>query len=101
MPVKLLFRAFSKIYTRTGDKGTTFLNVQTGRIPKSSKIFDLLGDTDELSSSLSVAKEHCKGIGNVPETITIIQHRLQDINSILALSSPSSNPIVENLPTKR
>lgn len=73
-----------KIYTKTGDKGTTFLNSQTGRLPKSLQIFNVLGDTDELSSYLSVAKEHCKGIPNVYDTIAVIQHRLQDINSLLA-----------------
>ncbi len=76
-----------KIYTKTGDKATTYLNTQTGRLPKSSQVFGVLGDTDELSSSLSIAKEYCKDIPNVSDTITSIQHRLQDINSLLVVAT--------------
>jgi hypothetical protein len=55
--LKIIMRRFirsfsSKIYTRTGDNGTSFINTETGRLPKYSLIFQILGDTDELSSSI-------------------------------------------------
>ena len=79
-------RSFStfKIYTRTGDRGTTFLNSETGRLPKYSKILHVIGEIDELSCSISVAKEHCGGIGRMVDGLTDAQYRLQDINSLLA-----------------
>lgn len=54
-----VFRSFSKIYTKTGDKGTSFLNAQTGRLPKYSLVFKVLGDIDELASSLRLV---CKSL---------------------------------------
>ena len=50
--ISLKNRRFVKIYTRAGDQGTTFLNSETGRLPKQAPIFHALGDIDELSSSL-------------------------------------------------
>lgn len=89
-------RRFFTIYTRTGDQGTTFLNTQTGRLPKFSQIFQVLGDTDELSTSLSIAKEHCRDFKDVSDKITVIQHRLQDINSLLAVS-PDNFKVIESV----
>jgi cob(I)alamin adenosyltransferase len=47
------FSSKIKIYTRTGDKGTTSLIGGT-RKPKNDEIFELLGDIDELNSYLGV-----------------------------------------------
>lgn len=46
------YRRF-KIYTKTGDKGTTSL-IGGKRCPKTDEIFSLLGDIDELNSYLGV-----------------------------------------------
>lgn len=46
-----------KVYTKTGDKGTTTLyNMQ--RISKTSDYFDALGNTDEVNSTIGLAREY-------------------------------------------
>ena len=51
-------RSFStKIYTKTGDKGTSAL--YTGdRYSKNDKVFWCLGAIDEVNASIGVAREH-------------------------------------------
>ena len=50
-----------KIYTKTGDKGTSAL--YTGdRLDKNNKIFYCLGSLDEINANLGLAREHCLAI---------------------------------------
>ena len=44
-----------KIYTKTGDKGTTSI-LGGKRLAKDDLIFDLLGDIDEFNSQLGLVK---------------------------------------------
>jgi cob(I)alamin adenosyltransferase len=43
------------IYTKTGDKGETSL-YSGGKFPKSSQVFEVLGNMDELNASLGLVK---------------------------------------------
>ena len=52
--MKIAKRLFSmKIYTRTGDKGTSAL-YSGQRLPKTNLVFDVLGTIDELNAHLGL-----------------------------------------------
>ena len=71
-----------KIYTKTGDKGKTSL-YDGNVVRKTSYVFDVLGDIDELSSRLGIAISFDEN-NIISEELRTIQKTLQDINSILA-----------------
>jgi cob(I)alamin adenosyltransferase len=78
----------TKIYTKTGDKGTSSL-YNGNRICKDSIYFDVLGENDELSSrigilySMATPNLDLKGFC-VKKVLRSIQSLLQDINSNIA-----------------
>lgn len=83
-------RNLMKIYTKTGDKGSSQL-YSGQRVSKTNNVFTALGDTDELNAALGVV--HCTvNDEDLSKQLVEIQSRLLDIGSCIAtpLSSSSS-----------
>ncbi|MBB4152449.1 cob(I)alamin adenosyltransferase [Sphingomonas jinjuensis] len=74
----------NKIYTRTGDDGTTGL-VDGSRIAKSAALMEAIGDADEANSAIGVALR-----GGLPDPVAgelaTIQNDLFDLGADLATS---------------
>jgi len=83
-----------KIYTRTGDSGTTGL-YKGPRVSKSSLRVATYGIVDELNASVSAAKAFSNH-SDIKKLLERIQHKLMNIASILA-SELGTTP-KENLP---
>ena len=75
----------SRIYTRTGDDGTTGL-ADGSRLAKDSARVATMGDLDELNAGLGVVLAHPLPDG-VRETLTDAQHALFDIGAEMAMPS--------------
>ncbi len=73
-----------KIYTRTGDKGTTAL-FGGSKVPKDDVLIEAYGTVDELNAYLGLLVEELKPLGVEIERIQVIQHRLFDIGAYLAV----------------
>ena len=73
----------SKIYTRTGDNGTTGLG-DGSRVPKDGARIEAIGTVDELNSALGVLLS--EGVPeDVEELLTQIQHELFDLGGELSI----------------
>ena len=79
-----------KIYTRTGDRGTSVL-LSTGakRLPKDTLVFDVLGTLDELSSVIGIILATCS-TSSIRNQLENIQNDLFDIGSCVAANNLSS-----------
>lgn len=71
-----------KIYTKTGDKGTTSL-VGGQRVPKNSARLEAYGTVDELNSCIGIVRS-CKLNAPLAEELVEIQRRLFDVGGNLA-----------------
>ena len=81
-----------KVYTRTGDQGTTSL-FSGQRLPKTSIHFHALGTIDELNSNIGHCIAHCredKINENYVDQLRHIQSRLMDIGAHVA--TPRDTP---------
>lgn len=90
-----------KIYTGNGDKGTS--NLFSGRsLPKNDKLFEALGNVDELNSFLGLLIAKLKEVENIT-FLENIQHLLFIVGSKLAVDGSEihlgkiSNTTIKNL----
>jgi cob(I)alamin adenosyltransferase len=74
----------SKIYTRTGDDGTTGLG-DGSRVPKDSARVEAYGSVDELNSALGVLLAVPGVPAEVAALLTDVQHELFDLGGELCL----------------
>lgn len=73
----------SKIYTRTGDKGTTGM-ADGSRLSKDSARIHAIGEVDELNSSIGIVINKCQ-LETVRENLVTIQHDLFNLGGQLAM----------------
>ena len=73
----------SKIYTRTGDDGTTGLG-DGSRVPKTSPRVEAMGAVDELNSVIGLLMT-ASPAGSIQETLSAIQHALFDLGGEISL----------------
>ncbi len=72
----------NKIYTRTGDQGTTGL-VDGSRVSKADLRMAAIGDVDEANSAIGVALRHIEG-GEQRAMLSRIQNEMFDLGADLA-----------------
>jgi cob(I)alamin adenosyltransferase len=72
----------TKIYTRTGDKGTTGL-ADGSRVPKDHRRIEVLGCLDELNSLIGLVMAQAEP--EAPPELAHIQNRLFDLGAELAI----------------
>ena len=79
-----------KIYTRTGDYGTSaLLSSGPNRFSKDSLVFEVLGTIDELSSTLGIVLSSCS-FPLISKELQNIQYCLFEIGSCIAANNLSS-----------
>ena len=82
----------SKIYTKTGDTGTSSL-FSGERRSKADPVFEALGTTDELNAQIGLARAVCeekRRVGDIAEKLALVQHQLFDLGAHVATPSDSS-----------
>ena len=86
----------TKIYTRTGDQGTSaLLGSNRNRLPKDALIFDLLGTIDELSSIIGMVRSICS-FPSVSKDLETIQCCLFEMGACVAAKNRSSRFIFDD-----
>ena len=81
----------NKIYTRTGDKGTTALG--TGdRVAKHDVRVETYGTTDEVNSVLGLARLHSQDLPEIDAALGRIQNDLFDLGADFMFSRERRAP---------
>lgn len=83
----------SKIYTRTGDDGTTGL-ADGNRIAKNSLRVEAMGTMDELNAQMGILIESLHGEQELRIVLQQVQHHLFDLGGEFAI--PGSRVVAEN-----
>ncbi|OOG71669.1 Cob(I)yrinic acid a,c-diamide adenosyltransferase [Ensifer sp. M14] len=86
----------NKIYTRTGDNGTTGLVAGPRRL-KSDLRVDAYGAVDETNAFVGLARQHTTGIADLDATLVRIQNDLFDLGADLATPDTGEKPEYEPL----
>ncbi|QEQ97434.1 cob(I)yrinic acid a,c-diamide adenosyltransferase [Neptunomonas concharum] len=86
----------TRIYTRSGDKGTTGL-ADGSRISKTSDRIEALGDIDELNAVLGVLLQHIKQDDALITLLSLIQNDLFDLGGELAMASEEYQAIDQSM----
>ncbi|WNO54344.1 cob(I)yrinic acid a,c-diamide adenosyltransferase [Stakelama saccharophila] len=81
----------NRIYTRTGDDGTTGL-VDGSRVAKSDLRMAAMGDVDELNGFLGVVVADCAGEKGVAALLKHVQNDLFDLGADLATPGEDFTP---------
>lgn len=74
--------ALTRIYTRTGDDGSTAL-AAPGRVSKTAPLIEAIGSVDELCAAIGMALPRCPH-GAVRDTLWRVQNELFDVGADLA-----------------
>ncbi|MBN6055995.1 cob(I)yrinic acid a,c-diamide adenosyltransferase [Nonomuraea sp. RK-328] len=85
----------SRIYTRTGDDGTTALN-DMSRVPKTDARLAAYADVEEANAHLGVALSHGTLPAEVAEVLARVQNELFDVGADLAtpvVAEPAFPPL--------
>ena len=82
-------KRLSKIYTRTGDDGTTGLGDGT-RTPKDSPRVEAYGTVDEANSAIGVVLSHDSVPDSVRASLTSVQHDLFELGGELCIPGHSA-----------
>jgi cob(I)alamin adenosyltransferase len=91
--IYILKQTAMKIYTKTGDKGTTEL-IGGKRVPKNHKQIEAYGTVDELIAFIAVVRDHTKD-QNIINDLIHIQDKLMVVATILA---SGGDEILQGLP---
>ena len=79
----------AKIYTKTGDKGSSLL-YNGERRKKTDQVFHALGEQDELCAAIGIAREYCNLSENgLSSQLIEIQSRLFDLGAAVATPTTS------------
>lgn len=86
----------NKIYTKTGDDGTTGL-VSGPRRRKDDLRVDAYGTIDEANSAIGLARLHTSGLPDLDAMLMLIQNDLFDLGADLAAPDTGEPPVYEPL----
>lgn len=86
----------NKIYTRTGDEGTTALGTGV-RVPKHDLRIEAYGTVDETNAAIGLARQHTAGAEPVDTMLARIQNDLFDLGADLCTPDTGEKPDYEPL----